>query len=253
MGTTTQHYFQNIELSQASSKHKIRTMGLIPFVIDDPTITKKISTVHVGDSISSLNKLIAQAEMGQTIVFHLSPEAEAPLMRMQNSIAPLPVTRMVGINQIISIVETVRGQVFNWALALEEKGILGEGLTFTSKEKEIAEQSVTINNIENFQGVLGNVSDSNVTQTNHLVVNSNDFNSLAEHLRSQEVEQQDIAELHQAISNDPAPTQPDAFGSHVSAWMGKMITKAADGSWNVGVSAAGGLLATALGKYYGLL
>lgn len=132
---------------------------------------------------------------------------------------------------------------------LQEK----EKLVHNSDQHLDEEKSMTINNIENFQGVLGNVTDSTVTQTNHLVVNSGDFSSLAEHLRSQEVSEQDIVELKQAIENDPAPTQPNAFGSHISTWMGKMMTKAADGSWNVGVTAAGGLLATALGKYYGIL
>lgn len=131
---------------------------------------------------------------------------------------------------------------------LQEK----EKLVHNSNQHLDEEQSMTINNIENFQGVLGNVSDSTVTQTNHLVVNSGDFNSLAEHLRSQKVSDQDIEELQQAVTNDPAPTQPSTLGANVSAWMGKMVAKAADGTWNVGVAASGGLLANALGKYYGL-
>jgi uncharacterized protein involved in exopolysaccharide biosynthesis len=99
-----------------------------------------------------------------------------------------------------------------------------------------------------FREYVGDVSNSTVTQTNHLVVNSGDFNSLAEHLRSQGVANQDIEELQQAVERDPAPGQPNEFGTNVSSWLGKMVTKAADGSWNVG-----GLLATALGKYYGLI
>ncbi|MCW5212511.1 hypothetical protein VU04_06340 [Desulfobulbus sp. TB] len=229
--------------------------GLLPFqlVKNDPDMAKldeECHKVYIHDSVRSLQEITIQPSGNLTINFH--PSTEDFLLSIQQGGMPLRPVRVVQSYQITSIIDTVRTQVLEWALVLEQEGILGEGLTFTSKEKEIAEQSVTINNIENFQGVLGNVSNSTVTQTNHLVINSDDFNSLAEHLRSQGVANQDIEELQQAVENDPAPTQPNAFGSHVSTWMGKMMIKAADGTWNVGVATAGGLLANALGKYYGL-
>lgn len=228
--------------------------GLLPFqlVKNIPEMVKldeECHKVYVHDSIRSLKEITAHSS--EDLQFNFPPETEDFLLSIQRGGMPLNPVRVVPSYLITSIIDTVRTRVLEWALALEEEGVLGEGLTFSSKEKEIAEKSMTINNIGNFQGVFGNVSESTVTQTNHLVVNSGDFNSLAEHLRSQRVEQHDIAELHQAIKNDPAPTQPNALGSHVSAWMGKMVAKAADGSWNVGIGAAGGLLATALAKYYG--
>ncbi len=62
----------------------------------------------------------------------------------------------------------------------------------------------------------------------------------------------DIDDLEQAIDTDPSPTSPEAFGGKVSAWVGKMVSKAATGAWQIGVGTAGGLLAKALSVYYGL-
>ena len=62
----------------------------------------------------------------------------------------------------------------------------------------------------------------------------------------------DISELKAAVDTDPQPVSKDAFGIKVSQWIAKMVQKAADGSWNVAVGAAGGLLAQAIAKYYGL-
>ena len=48
------------------------------------------------------------------------------------------------------IIDSARTIVLNWALKLEENGILGEGLSFTDREKKVAEQSPQ--NITNFFG-----------------------------------------------------------------------------------------------------
>lgn len=51
---------------------------------------------------------------------------------------------------IVGVIDTVRTIVLNWALKLEEEGILGEDLSFTEKEREAAGRSSQ--NITNFYG-----------------------------------------------------------------------------------------------------
>jgi len=58
------------------------------------------------------------------------------------------------------IIEHVRSRLLDWSLELEKKGVLGENMAFSTGEKEIA-QNFTVNNIEKFTGILGNVSNSN--------------------------------------------------------------------------------------------
>ena len=46
-------------------------------------------------------------------------------------------------------------------------------------------------------------------------------------------------------------TSQGQYGERVKAWMVKMTEKAIDGSWNIGVGAAGTLLAEGLKAFFG--
>jgi hypothetical protein len=67
---------------------------------------------------------------------------------------------------IKGLVDAVKTRVLDWALALEEQGVHGEGMSFSPEEQQRA-APVTIHlngNIENFAGVMGSGT-ANVTQT----------------------------------------------------------------------------------------
>lgn len=54
-------------------------------------------------------------------------------------------------SELYRIMSTVRNKILDWALLLEENGIVGEGMTFTDIEKKIAHNTQVINNyINNF-------------------------------------------------------------------------------------------------------
>jgi hypothetical protein len=77
------------------------------------------------------------------------------------------------------------------------------------------------------------------------------FPSLRQALLGHGISQADIDELKGALDAEPTPPT-GRLGPRVAGWMGKMVTKAAEGTWGVTVGVAGDLLAKALGKYYGL-
>lgn len=224
--------------------------GFIPFIINEPEIREVVTKILVRESVSSVQQLMDSKESG-SICFFFGPEQEAALMRMQGGFAPLRPVRVVGRNQLISILNAVRTRMLEWALSLEAEGILGDGLSFSDKERNIAMTSKNIR-IENFQGVLGDLHGSNVSQTNTITVQSGNFSSLENYLRQQGVSSTAIAELEQAVRDDPNPKSAQAFGSKVSAWIGKMVGLAASGGWEVSVATAGTLLAAAVSKFYGL-
>jgi hypothetical protein len=80
----------------------------------------------------------------------------------------------------------------------------------------------------------------------------NDAAALAAELRRNGVGEDDIEALNSAIAQDQAPASAEQYGPAVQGWMSRMFGKALDGSWNIGVSVAGTLLASVLQKYYGL-
>lgn len=223
--------------------------GYIPF-ITPPEIADVVRRVHVMQSVDSLSHLLTEAPE-RVMSFPFEPAQEAALMRMQDGFAAMRPTRIVARSQIVGVLEQIRTHLLNWSLQLESEGVLGEGLTFSETEKRKAEMSQSIN-IHNFQGVLGNVSDSNVQQNLNMTIIPGNFDSLAAYLSGHGVSTDDLHELEDAIRHDPQPNDKAKFGDKVSGWVGKMVTKAAQGGWNIGLGAAGDLLASAISKFYGL-
>ena len=224
--------------------------GMIPFIINNAELMEALQKIHVHESVESLLQLASSSRKGE-ITFAFGPEQEAALMRMQDGFVQLKPYRVVGANTILAIVEAVRTRVLEWALALEKEGIMGEGLSFSDREKKIAEGSQNVS-IQNFQGVLGNVSGGNISQSMSMMVTPGEFASLANYLKAQGVDETNISALESAVRDDPEPKGPGKFGPRVSGWIGRMVGKAADGSWGVAIGAAANVLGTAITKFYGL-
>lgn len=64
-------------------------------------------------------------------------------------------TVLLSRTQVDGVLDAVRNTALEWSLRLEKDGILGEGMTFSSDERQKA--SHITYNIKNFAGVLGNV------------------------------------------------------------------------------------------------
>lgn len=223
--------------------------GLQPFLVPQD-IHDVVTQVQITESVASIQQLVEGSKNGH-LVFYFSPEQERILMSMQEGFAPLRPLRTIGANKLIAILNTIRTRILEWSLSLEAEGILGDGLSFSSKEKQAAMQSHNIR-IENFQGILGNVDGGSVTQTNTQHITASDFSSLARYLANQGVDDTDIQELELAVRDDPEPGHRKGFGPKVSAWIGKMVSLAASGGWEISLATAGSVLAAALSKFYGL-
>lgn len=222
--------------------------GLIPFQVPHQ-IHDLLAEIRVTESVYSLEQLLTN-EVSGAVVYNFSPDQEQMLMSMQHDYIKFRPTRSVGKNRVMAILGAVRTTILEWSLALEADGILGEGLLFSASEKQAAMHNI---NIQNFQGVLGNVDGgSSVTQNNSQRITTDDFSTLARHLTEKGVSDEDVQELEHAVRHDPKPQSPTEFGPKVSAWVGKMVGKAAGGSWEIGIATAGGFLANALSKYYGV-
>ncbi|MDG3555650.1 hypothetical protein P7L54_06755 [Acinetobacter bereziniae] len=222
--------------------------GLQPFIIPSE-FDEIVTTIKMDLSIGEINNLLKQNS--ETFEYVISNEAKLHLMSLQDSIAQLEPRVIFKRSQLLGVPSKLRNIILNWSLQLEEDGILGKGLKFTEKEKEAA-MSVNHFNIQNMQGVAGNVTGGTINQNNQMNIQKMDFDSLAKHLSENKVNFSDIQALQDAIELDPTPTEPNKLGSNVSSWIGNMIGKAANGSWDISIAVAGTLLAEAITKFYGL-
>lgn len=227
--------------------------GYIPMLLEDSRLADALLNVRLRAPIGNLIHVLAEKENGGELVMPFSNEQKAILMRMQEYPAFEPI-RIVARNELANIVDTVRTSLLEWSLKLEEEGILGSGLTFSREEQDKAAASTSIH-IESFQGsfqgILGNVSHSSVQQTLTTTIQKGDFSSLQKYLSSLGLENADLDELDDAIKRDPPPAEPKAFGPAVSSWMGKIMSKVANGGINMAIGTAGSLIANAIWLYYG--
>jgi hypothetical protein len=225
--------------------------GLIPLSIEDAVVEEYFTRKSIVQSVGSLKSLLNRHVDG----FLRLPLSGEEIAYINNNTGGynLPPVRQSSVSHIHGILDSIRNNILQLALGFEEAGIVGEGMSFSNDEKKQANELKNIT-IENFQGVFGNVTGSTINQTNSIEIKKNDFESLARHLKDElGVEFADIGNLRNAIEEDAKATSlgKQAYGVKVSEWIGYMVSKAASGSWLVGIGAAGGFLGTALSKFYG--
>ena len=202
---------------------------------------RQLCLVPIKQSIGGLLDLMREPNSRRSLEIPFSAGDMSFLMGMQGTRVPLEPVRTIGVNQVAAILDTVRTTVLKFALELESKGILGEGMTFSNEEKERAHTNI---NIQTFQGVMGDVAHSHVTQNLELHVKAGDFHSLATQLTREGVRPGEIEELKIAIEEDGNSASKGKMGANVKAWLERVTT-------NIGTSAAGGTLARAIGAYLG--
>ncbi|EAO5936669.1 hypothetical protein BS371_002382 [Salmonella enterica] len=110
----------------------------------------------------------------------------------------------------------MKGKILTWSLDLEKQGILGEGVNFSLREKEIADMvfkndfnGAVINNNGIFASSTGDVA-----QENTMSVGS--FDSLRDELTKIGVSDVEVDELREAIENSEQPLTETGFSPRVS-------------------------------------
>ena len=130
--------------------------GWIPVIFDyDSGLTEH----KVTDSLANIVELTKDSNKGECIV-NFPPEINNILSKS----APFQTKYSLQIskNHLYNIIEQVRNKILDWAITLEENGIIGEGLTFSDDEKKIAKENSVINNYTN--NFYSSVSDTQIQQ-----------------------------------------------------------------------------------------
>ena len=120
--------------------------GLRTFMIQDE-LNEAATSLKIRHSIGDIKNLLMQK--GDTFQYLIDNQAKNALMSLQDGFAKFEPRIIFYRTQLMSICTKVRNIIYRWSLQLEEDGILGEGLKFTKKEKEVA-MSVNHFNIQKY-------------------------------------------------------------------------------------------------------
>lgn len=134
--------------------------GEIPTMFSDVDLATELSTLNNRRPIAEIESL---AEHSGELEAPFSPERLAVLRKINPSdfdMGWIP-TRKVPMTAVKRILDSVRNTILRWALRLEKDGILGEGPTFSDKEKREASGHTYI--VQTFMAPVGHVAGRDVT------------------------------------------------------------------------------------------
>ena len=110
--------------------------GWIPVMLTDPDIEELVCHPKMRNSISELLSLCNGN--GSSVVMTLTGELQNSL----NKMCDVPIHMQMAIHipkpAVADIIEKVKNTLIEWTLELESKGVLGEEMSFSEQEKEIA-------------------------------------------------------------------------------------------------------------------
>lgn len=151
-----------------------RLLGGVPQVLDQdrewlPLMFESVrqeavfSTVHLRDPMGVLEAMTSgdvQRSYHKTF-----PPALKLALRKGHSQGAIEFGTRFSAGQVSNVVETVRTLILDWTLELEKAGVLGEGMTFTQQERDVA-APITHQTIIGNVGVVGNVSGAATVNAN---------------------------------------------------------------------------------------
>lgn len=156
-------------------------------------------------------------------------------------------------NTDFRIVERIYGDTRDMAVNLLDTSNIAERLTdFIGKTKTTMDKNQNIGDISNT--TFGDNATIIVGDNNHsktIQIKQGSFQDLNDLLKRNAVSDEDIAELKTIIEEEKPDVENKTLGSKTNGWISKMVGKCLDGSWAIGIGAAGKLLADGIKAYYG--
>lgn len=201
-------------------------------------------------SISSIEKMIEGTDYSRTLHVNTGDLAVVLGQKVYQHQNCVEAWAEFGAGNLLELLNTVRNMILDFSIAVWKVDPMAGDTK--GKEEAINPSKVTqIFNTTVYGGSANLVGSADASSVLFNVV-QNDLKSLEHALEKNNVPQEDIELLKQALHEEEIPKLEAGFGPKVSDWIGRMVKKAADGSWNVGVGAAGGILAQIISKFYGL-
>lgn len=223
----------------------------LPMMGVDKRLRDKLETRQVSESIA----VVAEwAKRDSDLAIVIAPEYFGHLKKgIERSFEIERAWGKHSVGAMLQVVTEVRSRLLELALQVSDR-IPQEPKPDSIKQvaQEVAVSEIFRNAVfgSNTTIVVGSGSIQGVT--NSVVVN--DLASLMSALRTQGVQDTDLETLRLAVDEDAGSddVQSKRIGPAVRKWIAGMVSKAASGAWEMGIATAGGVLAAAIGAYYGI-
>lgn len=222
----------------------------LPIMKLDKRLRQKLEVTHLSQSIAVIEKWSKNESDLSTVI---APEFYRELSKgLGGGYSVEQAWGKHSVGAMLQVVVEVRSRLLDLALQIADRIPREPALTDIKQvSKEMAVGEIFKNAVfgNNATIVVGSGSIQGVSNS----VAQNDFDSLANVLTSHRVPADDIAALKQAIEADQGAEdhKTKSFGPKVRQWLGNMVAKAGSAAWQVSIGAAGNILGSAIGAFYG--
>ena len=176
--------------------------------VSDSEMERDLCEDILPNSISEFVELIRCATDRTTFQIPFSGhKVRETIKHLENDTPPLPMCLNVSIHRLQDIVEKVKNCILEWTITLESKGILGEKMSFSKKDAELA-QTIP-QQVHNYYGnvVFGNVNNSQLVSGNDntIIHNSDEMLSkitdIRNQLKKEVIDESDRNEMLELVDN----------------------------------------------------
>jgi len=145
--------------------------GWQPVLIPDLSMAELLSRRSIDQSVAEIESVLKKSGEKSQLTMPLSKKLELQLLKGIGENIPLtfhPIS-----SEVYGVVEAVRNIILEWALKLEKDGILGENMSFSTKEREAV--LTTTYHIKNFFSHISNSQIQQDTINSSQYFSKNDF------------------------------------------------------------------------------
>lgn len=219
----------------------------------EENMIKSLTHCSFFQSISCLENMISEREfIAVAIPVGIRSLIERNWQDMGNpGLGIISCQKIIARPAIVEILSNVRNKLLDFMLTIENEFGINTELTALKREK--AKITNIVNNTiitSNGDGNLINAGDKNDIE-NVSEFSKGDIEVLKNNFKRANVSETDIDEFVKILTTDNHDLKSKRIGDRTKIWISKMLNKALDGSWNIGIGAAGTLLAEGIKTYLG--
>ncbi len=202
----------------------------------------------VRDSIAAVEEMVKEIKDGKKFGFNASNLILALQGKIYEEYSCNEIIASFSSISFYEIKQTVRNRILELTIELEKSvpGAINVEFGSSAPNKKETERVQQISQ----QIIHGNVHNA-VAGSVSVAITERDSESFVKYLVESGILKSDASELAKIMETEK-PSTDDHFGKKAQKWIGDNIKKAADETWNIGVSEAFKVLAKAAIKFYGL-
>lgn len=223
----------------------------IPMVCIPKDVRKSYREYKCRQSIASVESILASGtdRMIQISTGNLALSLGMNVYKGQNCVQAWA---EFGRAHLVEVTNAVRNRILDFVIAVwKEAPHAGEPANVQGANSIEVQRVTQIFNTTVYGGsanLVGTATSSSI----EFNIFAGNIAALRSVLESNGVDAADLRALEIALVEEPRVVPGGGYGPKVAEWVSKMMGKATSGAWNVGLGAAGSLLASALAKYYGI-